>query len=238
MPLILLSRATPTPTPLPSGGVVNGDFENGRTAWLEYSSNGYPLILSAADLLVPPHSGSWAAWLGGADNEDSVLWQVVTIPQGNPTMNYWLWIASADVCGYDVAGVAVNLSDVVDAFWLCYANNSNGWVARTVDLSSYSGQAVELDIVAFTDDTLNSNLFVDDVSLGNSALSFAESLVAPDVVPDYTTPKSANPSLVQASRGQPSSLEDSPLYSMVKEQMLSLLADSTPPASMHEKQRD
>jgi len=161
--------------------IVNGNFEAGVNGWGQYSANGWPLIVKSDVLLVPPHSGVWAVWLGGDDNEDAVLWQVVKVPASSPKLTYWLWIASGDACGYDVAGVAINLDEVVDAYWLCYVNNTGGWIKRTVDLSPYAGQTVELDFVAFTDDVLNSNLFIDDVSLGDSSASPAENSETHDV---------------------------------------------------------
>ena len=147
--------------------IFNGDFEKGPVGWGQYSEMGYPLIITAADLLVPPHSGNWAVWLGGDYDEIAAIWQTVNVPKNDQTLRFWYWIGSEDVCGYDVAGVIINLDEVVDAFWLCYENNTGGWVERAVDLSAYAGQTVEIDILVGTDETLNSNLFIDDVSLGN-----------------------------------------------------------------------
>lgn len=150
---------------LPSGGVINGDFEAGRTAWAEYSSNGYQLILPSDQLAgLPLHSGSWAAWLGGDYYEDSMLSQVFTVPANAQVLRYWLWIASSDYCNvdYDIAGVFLN-GDVVDAFYLCSPMNTGGWAYRTVNVTGYAGQPVTLDIAAFTDGLFNSNLFIDDV---------------------------------------------------------------------------
>ena len=146
--------------------IINGDFESGPVAWGQYSSNGWALIVQSDELLVPPHGGSWAVWLGGDDNEDSIVWQVVAVPTTNSLLRYWIWIASGDNCGYDMAGVVVNMDAVVDAYWLCDANNTGGWIERVIDLGAYAGQTVELDFAAFTDDSINSNLFIDDVSLG------------------------------------------------------------------------
>lgn len=157
-------------TPL---GLTNGNFEFGPVSWGRYSSNGWPLIVSANILPVRPHSGAWAVWMGGDDNEDAVIWQLVRIPAKNATLRYWLWIASLDACGYDVAGIVINLDEVVDAFWLCSGNNTGGWIPRTVDLGPYAGQTVELDFAAFTDELLNSNLFIDDVSFG-SVMAYTE----------------------------------------------------------------
>jgi len=163
--------------------LVNGNFEAGSYGWGQYSANGWPLIVKSDVLPVPPHSGVWAVWLGGDDNEDADLWQVVKVPTKNPTLKYWLWIASEDVCGYDVAGVMINLTEVVDGYWLCSDNNTGGWIKRTVDLSPYAGQTVELDFVAFTDEVFNSNLFIDDVSLGDSSASPAVSSEIRELIP-------------------------------------------------------
>lgn len=157
---------TATPTSTPVSGVFNGDFESGPVGWEQYSSNGVPLIVPG-EYLDPlmPHSGNWAAWLGGLPDEDSRLSQQVTVPVNNPTLYYWHWILSEDFCSvnYDIAGVLIN-GTAVDAFLLCEDNNTYGWVLRSIPLSQYAGQLVQLDIVAFTDSILNSHLFIDDVS--------------------------------------------------------------------------
>ncbi|MGC8877806.1 MAG: C1 family peptidase [Anaerolineae bacterium] len=145
--------------------LLNGDFEQGRTAWYEYSSHGWQLIVprSALPGSVSPHSGNWVVWLGGDYNDISFIRQQVTIPTGNHYLHYWHWIASKDACGYDFGGVVIN-DTVVDMYDLCTSRNTNGWVRHTVNLSSYAGQTVFLQIRAETDGSLNSNLFVDDVS--------------------------------------------------------------------------
>ncbi len=145
-------------------GIVNGDFESGPTGWTEHSLQGWPIILHQDDLPVSPHSGSWAAWLGGDDNEDARISQMVTLPSGNPTLSLWEWVASADVCGYDLAWVRINETNV-ETINLCANNNTGGWVRRTVNLSAYAGQTVSLQIRVQTDGSLNSNYFVDDVAL-------------------------------------------------------------------------
>jgi hypothetical protein len=144
--------------------IFNGDFEQGATGWSEYSSNGWSLITQAADISggITPHSGQWAAWLGGLSDETSYIRKQVTVPSNAPYLTYWHWIASADNCGYDFGGVGI------DGYWydkydLCDDENTNGWVLHTVDLSAYAGQTISLNIAATTDDSNNSNLFVDDL---------------------------------------------------------------------------
>jgi hypothetical protein len=160
--------------PRPSGGIVNGDFEKGRTGWTEYSSNQYVLILNAGfPSYFAPHSGSWVAWLGGVRDlaEDSYIEQGVTVPASQPYLAYWRWIDSEELlCGFDMGSVSVNGAPV-DSFSLCALNNTGGWVKRVLDLRSYAGQAVSLRFRAQTDGSLISNLFIDDVSFQATALS-------------------------------------------------------------------
>ncbi|NUQ38245.1 MAG: S8 family serine peptidase [Caldilineales bacterium] len=168
-----------------AAALVNGGFEQGReVGWRSYSSNGWHLIFPGSDLpgTITPHGGAWAAWLGGDDNELSALTQRVTIPQSHPTLRFWYWIASQDYCGYDFGGVVINNTQLADAFTLCSARDTNGWVLRTVDLSAFAGQTVELQLRADTDGSLNSNLFIDDVALGQATLSLPDA--APALPPD------------------------------------------------------
>ncbi len=165
------SRATVTIWDNDQGGPVpNGDFEQGPTVWTEFSLKGWLLILPADKLPdgVSPHSEQWATWLGGDDDEVSYIEQWLLIPAAAPYLTYWHWIASNDACGYDLAGVVVNGTEVADVYSLCGANNTGGWVKHSADLSAWAGQAVPVQIRAETDGTLLSNLFVDDVSFSAS----------------------------------------------------------------------
>jgi hypothetical protein len=165
LPIILNHYATP-PVAL-----ANPGFESGQTGWIEFSSNGFDIILNSPMLPVGvlPHTGSWVAWLGGEDNEVSSIEQQVTVSAGSPYLAYWHWIASADDCGYDFAYVVVNGSQIVDSYSLCTSSSTGGWVKHVVNLSAYAGQTVLLQIRTETDSFLNSNLFVDDVSFQATA---------------------------------------------------------------------
>lgn len=176
------------PDPAASSGFVNGDFESGPTGWTEFSANGYSLITDESATPVDAHGGSWLVWLGGAYDEVSYIEQQVTVPVSRPYLSYWHWIASQDVCGYDFAGVGINLSIDVDRYDLCDANDTGGWVQRVVNLSIFAGQTVTVQIWAATDDSLNSNLFVDDVSFQASAVARSEA--PPTFTPDATKQKS------------------------------------------------
>ncbi|MEZ4519440.1 MAG: hypothetical protein R3C44_22300 [Chloroflexota bacterium] len=53
---------------------------------------------------------------------------------------------------------------MIDTYAICTPNNSIGWIRRTVDIRAYSGQSIRFRIQVETNDTLNSYMFVDDVS--------------------------------------------------------------------------
>jgi hypothetical protein len=165
----LASSALSSPAigPLAPAQIANGDFESGpAVAWTEHSLKGWPIILSADDLSsaeVVPHSGSWAAWLGGDNEELSYVKQQVTVPSEAPFLAFWRWIDSYDSCGYDIGQILVEGSEVA-SISLCTTFNTGGWEKQTVDLSAYVGQTVWLQFQVNTDVSLYSSLFLDDVS--------------------------------------------------------------------------
>lgn len=147
--------------------VPNGGFESGPSAWSAASVLQRPIIVPAGDLpaYIAPHSGSWAAWLGGVDGETGSLQQTVLVPAGAPFLSYWQKVDSAESrCHYDTASVWVN-NAVVDAYGLCASASPLGWAPRSLDLSAYAGQAVLLRIQVTTDGSLPTSLFLDDVAL-------------------------------------------------------------------------
>jgi hypothetical protein len=55
------------------------------------------------------------------------------------------------------------------------------WVERSVDLSVFTGQTVDLVFQVETDSSLNSNWFIDDVSLKSTGRSRSGDLLSPSV---------------------------------------------------------
>jgi hypothetical protein len=192
----VLRQPTPTPTAtatptVPPSAIVNPGFEQGQgVGWQEYSTHGWDLIMNG-DFPggVTPHGGQWLAWLGGEYDEISYVRQTMSIRTGASILSFWMWIASADVCGYDYGGVIVN-STVVDVFDLCSDTDTGGWVRRTVNLNAYAGQNVAVQIRSETDDSFNSNLFIDDVALGNAASEIARPAPPRPGLPPATIDKS------------------------------------------------
>jgi|GEM_PF-1166959 len=155
-----------------SAHIANGDFENGRDgSWQEYSAYGWDIIVDAFELPIPPHSGSWAAWLGGDLNEVSYILQGVTIPTEASTLSFWHWIGSDDECGYDFGWVKINNTNVL-IIDLCEDNNTDGWIKNTLDISAYAGQTVTLQFRVETDDLYYSSYFVDDVTLDGESYTY------------------------------------------------------------------
>jgi len=148
--------------------LVNGDFESGPgIGWEEYSLLEYALIVPREELPYPisPHQGDYVAWLGGDNNEESYIFQDVTVTSQTPLLGYWHWITSLDVfCDYDYAQVWVN-EDLLIQYDLCSSKATGGWVKKSIDLSGYIGQNITLKMEVETDSSSLSNLFLDDVLL-------------------------------------------------------------------------
>jgi hypothetical protein len=113
------------------------------------------------------HGGSWAAWLGGGNNELSKLSQQVTVPSDNPHLSFWYWTDSLDICSYDYGYVMIN-NTPIQTWDLCSSHNTGGWVPMSLNLSAYSGQSVSLEFRVTTDYSFSSNLFLDDVTFGST----------------------------------------------------------------------
>ena len=158
------------PVEIPPDPIQNGGFESAGLGWDQYSLMEFDLIVDSSfpDLEAPPHSGSWLAWLGGYPEEVAVLTQRILIPAERSILHYWIWIGSVDICAYDQFLIYVD-TDLVHEELLCYDNNTNGWVHRTLDLSAYANLTVDLKFAIGVDETFNSNVFLDDISIEASA---------------------------------------------------------------------
>lgn len=185
LPATATPTDTPTPTPTPTRppaevfmpivskqifvALANGNFEAGATSWQEVSLQNESLVVKAETAKVTAHSGAWLAWLGGLSNEVSFVHQMITVPRQTPVLQFWYWISSKDDCGFDFGGVLVN-GAVVDKFDLCTASQTGGWKSRTVNLTTYAAQTVEVQIRAETDELVPSSLLIDDIAISSAAV--------------------------------------------------------------------
>lgn len=169
--LPLISRQNPpSPTPTTNATVVfaNGDFEQGRSVWQEYSLNSQTLIDSFGQIAAP-HSGQQQVRLGGLDQEVSYISQQVTVDASKPFFNYWYQSRSEDDCDYDFAGVVINRRTIVDSFTVCKSNQKLSWQSRSINLAGYAGQTVNIQIRGEIDDYYVSTVLIDDAGFSATA---------------------------------------------------------------------
>ena len=148
--------------PALSTTIPNGDFESGLDDWSTHSAKGRVVIANTFAGGVTAHSGDWAAWLGGDNDESAYIQRPLMIPANTPYLNYWYWIDSTDACNFDFGQIRIN-DTAIKTHNLCSVQKTNGWAEETLDLSSYAGLTVTLNISATTDGSLPSSLFVDDL---------------------------------------------------------------------------
>lgn len=151
---------------------TNGDFENGATGWTQSSSGGWDLIYTDG---AHSHGGSGYAWLGGDSGLTDILHHDVTIPANATaaTISAWANIDTEEGTGYAYDTLAVTINNATTGAVLqTIGTLSNvdatggAWVqSDPYDLLAYKGQTVRLTFTAMTDSSLNTNFFIDDVTL-------------------------------------------------------------------------
>lgn len=166
---LIYTNAPPPPPPPPgTGNVPNGDFELGQNGdWSETSALGYDLVVPETyGLPVEPLSGTYVAWLGGADDEDSQLSHsnVTVSNDATATLSFYYQILSSDFCGYDFTNVSIN-GQVFFSYDMCSVTETADWQQETLDLSGFAGQTITLDFFTDTDFSFVSSFFIDDVSI-------------------------------------------------------------------------
>ncbi len=157
-----------TTTPPPTGGnlVLNPGFESGATSWTQTAG------VITNDATGVPHSGAYYAWLDGygTAHTDSVA-QTVTIPAAtSASLGFYLRITSDETTtsrAYDTLKVQVTPSGGAASTLATYSNlnKGTGYVARTVNLSSFVGKTVSLKFLGVEDSSAATSFLVDDVSL-------------------------------------------------------------------------
>ena len=151
--------------------LINGDFEMGPAAWNQFSSHGWDVIWNDP---TRARQGDWFAWLGGDYDEFSAVSQVVKLPQGANALEFYYLIASDELdCAYDYYRVEVG-GNVVLSDWLCADHNTGGYVYKGIDLSAYSGTTQEIMFSVWTDFSVNSNFYLDYVTITRYAKTLLE----------------------------------------------------------------
>ncbi|NED75680.1 M1 family peptidase [Streptomyces sp. SID9944] len=150
----------------PAQAVVNGGFESGTSPWTQSASS---VITSRSGQSA--HGGSAYAWLAGTGGtRTDTLTQSVTIPSGcsTATLSYWLHIDTAETTtstAYDKLTVKLGGSTLATYSNL---NKNTGYVQKTVDVSSFAGQTVNLSFTGAEDSSLQTSFVLDDIALDTS----------------------------------------------------------------------
>lgn len=179
--LAVLSVAVMTPAPVAavpgscSEQVSNGSFETGETPWIYVvSSTPTPGTFRTT---FTQHSGQYAALLGGRDNTNERLSQVVVLPPAATSdslmFSFW-WTRYTEETpgpGRDFMYVELYSADGNNllAQLLTFDNNSGigdlDWNPIALSIQQYAGQTVQLTFRVTTDINLLTRFFVDDVSI-------------------------------------------------------------------------
>lgn len=127
--------------------VANGDFEAGNSGWQATTNQSDALIRQASEMsaYATPHGGSRAVVLGWADGQTSDLSQEIKLPSGAPlALTYFYQIQTAESgCAEDKVEVRLG-NQVIAEHALCQANNTNGWVYKSIDLNAYANHSAPL----------------------------------------------------------------------------------------------
>lgn len=160
--------------------VRNGDFEAGPNGdWHEestqFGNDAGVLIMQNLPNSITPYSGAYVAWLGGAHDEISTLYQPIELPQRDRLhLRFAMFVASSEQeCGYDRGLVywdyAGGRADVtlleID---LCGGMPYPDWEVVDIVLEEHgvpAGAQGSLSFVVETDGSLTSSLFIDNVSI-------------------------------------------------------------------------
>ena len=157
--------------------LLNSDFDSGAVNWIE-SGAGYPIVLSTSDPTYPipvtPHSGVYAAWLGGVDGATRHIRQDVAVPAGatNVEVVGMRWIATEEtslITDWDTYTVTIrNTGGTVLETVASLGNTdaADAWISWGGPVSgSYAGQTIRVQVESTQDSIDNTNFFTDTVVL-------------------------------------------------------------------------
>ncbi|MER8016634.1 M1 family aminopeptidase [Streptomyces griseoluteus] len=150
----------------PTQSVVNGGFENGTSPWTES-----PAGLVTSRTGQSAHAGTSFAWLDGTGRtRTDTLTQSVTVPGGctSATLSFYLHVDTAETTSstaYDKLTVKAGSTTLAT-----YSNldRASGYVRKTIDVSSYAGQSVNLAFTGTEDSSLQTSFVLDDIALDTS----------------------------------------------------------------------
>jgi hypothetical protein len=171
----VLSRTATVTLTVTTGGITqllgNPGFENGSGSPAPWTTTAGVVDSSASEA---SHSGTWKAWLDGygTTHTDSIL-QTVTIPSTatSATLAFWLHIDTAEtttVTAFDTLRVQIrNTAGTVLSTLATYSNlnKATGFTQKSLDVTAFKGQTVQVFLVGTEDSSLQTSFVVDDFTL-------------------------------------------------------------------------
>jgi len=147
--------------------VVNGDFEQGISNPTPWVLEGHAEVSDER-----PHSGYLGIWMGGYQDADDALYQLVSIPTDwqAAVLHYWWSMHSLDDAEkpYDYLYVTLQTADGEPLAELETLDNTgvrNVWTYSTFDLSAYIGMSLRLHFRCTGNEAFITSFFLDDVQL-------------------------------------------------------------------------
>ncbi|PKV83633.1 M1 family aminopeptidase [Streptomyces sp. TLI_146] len=150
----------------PAQVVANGGFESGTSPWSQSQTS---VITSRTGQSA--HGGTTFAWLDGVGSTHTdTLSQSVTIPSGcgTATLTFWLHIDTAETTSstaYDKLTAKIGSTTLATYSNL---NKNTGYIQKSLDVSAFAGQTVNLSFTGTEDSSLQTSFVVDDVALNTS----------------------------------------------------------------------
>ncbi|MFC6285943.1 S8 family serine peptidase [Nocardioides sp. GCM10027113] len=152
-----------TPPPPSSNLVTNGGYEQGTTGW-----SGTTGVIGTTGYAAA--TGSYKAWLNGyGSSSTEQVNQSVTIPSNvsSATLTFALRVDSAETGSTAYDFLRVYAGSTLLGTW-SNANETTGYVTRTLSLTAYKGQTVNLKFEGTEDSMLQTSFLIDDVSVTTS----------------------------------------------------------------------
>lgn len=146
--------------------LYNGNFETGNTSgWSELRTNNLgPIVLEYSD--------GYGARLGRYDNNEDTLYQTVCIPNNitSAILRYKVWVYSEDSSNYayDIMDVNIRNENGYPLFSPTQFSNAGPrgqWIYKNLDLTPYAGQTIQVYLHMTTNNSLQTSIWVDDISL-------------------------------------------------------------------------
>ncbi len=174
--------------------LTNGDFEDGATDWNQSSAGGYDLVSD-----FNPRTGSWGAFLAGANNADDRLSQRVAIPPDASAVTLTFWWSMITQEGAVIADTLVLSVRRPDGVWLAdllavdNTAESDIWLDIVIDLMTYRGQEVLLQWHAQTGGSYPTSFFLDDISVMGCGVALPSPTPLPSSTPTGATATAVAP---------------------------------------------